>query len=84
MPEGDSTWEIRCLVMTNASLATRRPLSGFLLKPVDILDGRTSRGTKGARSDSQHHADETRLALFDAFPVGDDGETTPPGGTHTP
>lgn len=90
LPERDGAWEIRCLVMANASLATPRPLSGFLLRPVELLDGRASRSARppqGARrppEDCPSRADETRLALFDAFPVGDGGENAPPGGAQTP
>jgi hypothetical protein len=83
LAEGDGTWEIRCLVIANASLATPRPLSGFLLKPVELLPASSNahgpRGVGGTPEDSQHRAGETRLALFDAFPVGDDGENAPPG-----
>lgn len=85
LQEGEGTLEIRCLVIANANLATSRPLSGFLLRPVELLDGRASRtacDTRGARAvseNSQYRASETRLALFDAFPVGDDGEIAPPG-----
>ena len=90
LPEADDTWEIRCLVIANTSLATTRPLSGFLLKPVEIRDGRASRsalGLWGARrtpEESRNRAGESRLALFDAFPVNNDGENTPPGGAHPP
>jgi len=78
LPEGDGAWEIKCLVMTNASLATPRPLSGFLLKPVECLDGRASRDPRAASrtlEDHKNRADETRRALFEAFPVGDGGKT---------
>lgn len=84
LPEGNDTCEIRCLVMANASLATTRPLSGFLLKPVEILDGCASRSAPGFRDARraleriQNGAGETRRALFDAFPVKNDGENTPP------
>ena len=60
------------------------PLSGFLLKPVELLDGRASRGARGPRGacctpeHGQSHAGETRLALFDAFPVGDDEKSVLP------
>ncbi|WP_426421190.1 hypothetical protein [Bradyrhizobium genosp. A] len=89
VPEGDDMWEIRCIVVANASLVTSRPLSSFLLKPIEIQDGHAARAvgdTRGAHHtrDSQHRADETRLALFDAFPVGQDGEHPPPGLTFTP
>ncbi|WP_213736061.1 hypothetical protein [Bradyrhizobium sp. dw_411] len=90
LPEGGDMREIRCLVIANASLATPRPLSGFLMKPVELLDGPASRNVRrfrGARrtpEDSQHSANETRLALFDAFPVGDDGRKPPSGEVHTP
>ncbi len=89
LSEDDGTWEVRCLVIGNASLATPQPLSGFLLKPAEILDGCVSLSVRGFRragrtpEDSQNHAVETRLALFDAFPVGDDGETAPPGIANT-
>ncbi len=90
LSDGDDTREVRCLVVANASLATRRPLSGFLLKPVELLDGVMSRnarcrqGTRRRLEDNQDYAVETRLALFDTFPVGHDGEITPPGGALTP
>lgn len=90
LPEGDDMREIRCVVIAKASLATTRPLSGFLMKPVELLDRPASRSARGSRSqrrspeDSQHPAGETRPALFDAFPVGDDGGNPPPGGAHTP
>ncbi len=80
LPERDATREIRCRVMANANLATPRPLSGFLLKPIELFNGRAScsargrRGARGTPEDSQNCIGETRLALFDAFPVGDDGE----------
>lgn len=80
--EMDSTWEIRCFVVANASLATPQPLSGFLLKPVELLDGRVFRGAHQAHrtpEDNQNRAAETRLALFDAFPVDDDGENVRSG-----
>jgi hypothetical protein len=78
LPEGDGAWEIKCLVLANASLATPRPLSGFLLKPVECLDRRAPRDPHASRKleDHQNHADETRLALFEAFPVGDVGKTS--------
>lgn len=82
---GEDTWEIRCLVIANASLTTARPLSGFLLKPVEIRDERTSWSTSGLRSarrapeDIENRAGEARLALFDAFPVENDGKNAPPG-----
>jgi hypothetical protein len=75
LPESDNAWEIRCLVVANASLTTTRPLSGFLLKPVEILDGRAPRSARGSSDahrtpeDVQNRAGESRLALFDAFPV---------------
>jgi hypothetical protein len=84
LPEGDDTCEIRCLVMAHASLATTRPLSGFLLKPVEILDEGASRSAPDFRDARcaperiQNGAGESRLALFDAFPVNNDGETAPP------
>jgi hypothetical protein len=90
LPEGDNAWEIRCLVIANASLTTTRPLSGFLLKPVQILEGRTPRSARGpddARrtpEDIQNRAGESRLALFDAFPVDLDGENAPPGRARSP
>jgi hypothetical protein len=84
VPEGDDTCEIRCLVIASASLATTRPLSGFLLKPVEILEGCASPGIPGFRNARraleriQNGAGESRLALFDAFPVENDGENVPP------
>ena len=71
LPDGDDACEIRCLVIANASLATARPLSGFLLKPVEILN-------MCALELFQNGAGESRLALFDAFPVNNDGENVPP------
>jgi hypothetical protein len=88
--EGDDTWEIRCLVIANASLTTTRPLSGFLLKPFEILDGRASRSPPGlwgplrTPEDIRNRVGESRLALFDAFPVKNDGENVPPGGVCSP
>jgi len=90
LPEGDDTWEIRCLVIANASLSTTRPLSGFLLKPVEMLDGRVSRnaprlwGAHRTLKDFQNRAGESRLALFNAFPVDHDGENAPPGRARSP
>ena len=84
LPESDDTCEIRCFVLANASLATTRPLSGFLLKPVEILNGgalRNARGVQDAHSvleRIQNGAGECRLALFDAFPVNHDEENAPP------
>lgn len=54
LPEGDDACEVRCRVIANASLATPRPLSGFLLKPVEILNGGAPRsapasGTRAVR-----------------------------------
>jgi hypothetical protein len=89
-PEDDNAWEIRCLVIANASLTTIRPLSGFLLKPVEILDGRAPRSARGyddARrtpEDIQNRARESCLALFDAFPVDLDRENAPPGRARSP
>ncbi len=74
LPEGDGTWggiwEVRCLVIAHASLTTSRPLSGFLLKPVELFNARSARRSP---QDIQNRADECRLALFDAFPVDCDG-----------
>lgn len=88
LPEGDGAWEIRCLVVATTSLATSRPLSGFLLKPFEILNGRASRSVRrDARrtpESSQNLASETRLALFDAFPVEGDGENVLPEGGQPP
>jgi hypothetical protein len=84
LPEGDDTCAIRCVVLANASLATTRPLSGFLLKPVEILGGaalRNARGVQGAHAmleRIQNGAGECRPALFDAFPVNHDEENAPP------
>jgi hypothetical protein len=75
LPQGGDTCEIRCLVLANASLTTTRPLSGFLLKPVEFLDGCASRS---ALKIIRNGASESRLALFDAFPVRNDGEKVPP------
>lgn len=83
LSEGARLHEVRCLVIAHASLPTSRPLSGFLLKPVEILDGRASRSAPGRRparrapNDIRNGAGGARLALFDAFPVGDDGEEAP-------
>jgi len=88
--EGDTAWEVRCFVLANASLTTARPLSGFLLKPVEILDGHVSRNAPGlwgahrTLTDIQNRAGDSRLALFDAFPVSQDGENAPPGGGDLP
>jgi len=82
--------EIRCLVMANANLATIRPLSGFLLKPVELLDGRASCSAYGSLrarhtpKDRRNRAGETRLALFEAFPVDVDGENAPSRGGLPP
>jgi hypothetical protein len=90
LPEGDDLWEVRCLVIANASLTTVRPLSGFLLKPFEIIDGRASRGARGIRGvlrtpeEIQNCAGECRLALFNAFPVSNDGEKPPREGAHSP
>jgi hypothetical protein len=89
LPEGDDTWEIRCRVIANASLTTARPLSGFLLKPSEVLDGRASRsaalrGALRTPEEIQNRVGEYRLALFDAFPVNNDGKKPPPGGVHSP
>lgn len=90
LSEGDDTWEIRCLVIANVSLTTARPFSGFLLKPIEVLDRRTSCSARGpwrarrSPEENQNGAGETRPALFDAFPVGDDGENVLPGGAHAP
>jgi hypothetical protein len=87
--ESGGTWEIRCQVMANANLAILRPLSSFLLKPVGLLDGRAIRNARNPRSvrctpkSNQNRASETRLALFDAFPVGEDGKNAPPGGVRS-
>lgn len=83
LQRGSELREIRCLVVANASLATPRPLSGFLLKPTELRD--TSRGARN--TESAHRADgtelcpdETRRALFDAFPPPmTAGEQRPPG-----
>jgi hypothetical protein len=89
LPEGDDTWEIRCLVIANASLTTVRPLSGFLLKPFEILDGPASRSAHGfcdalhTPEDTKNRVGEYRLALFDAFPVKN-GEKPPPGEVRSP
>ncbi len=84
LSEGAGMTEIRCLVMAIASLATPRPLSGFLLKPVEFQDGHASRNgfgsTRPTPKDIQSRRGETRLALFHAFPVDDDGENAPPDG----
>lgn len=73
LSEGDGGWEIQCRVVANASLLTHQPLSGFLLKPVELFDRRTARRPKNPG----RQADEIRRALFEAFPVGDDGENAP-------
>jgi hypothetical protein len=84
LPEGDDISEIRCLVLANASLATTRPLSGFLLKPVELLNGYASSSVRGFRDArcalerTQNSEGESRRALFDAFPVNNDGENAPP------
>ena len=90
LPEGVNAWEVRCLVIANASLTTTRPLSGFLLKPVEILAGRAPRSARGAGdarrapADIQTRAGDCRLALFYAFPVDLDGENAPPGRARSP
>lgn len=90
LQEGDGRWEIRCLVTANINLATPWPLSGFLLKPVELFNGRASRSARNPRGahstpeDYQNRAGEIRLALFDAFPVDDDGKNAPPGERHPP
>ena len=90
LPQDHGAWEIRCLVTANANLATQRPLCGFLLKPFETFDRRASRRARGPQGagrtpkDNQNRASETRLALFDAFPVEDDGENALPGGARTP
>jgi hypothetical protein len=74
LPEGDDTCAIRCFVLANASLSTRRPLSGFLLKPVEILNCGALRNAPNVRDVRSvleridNGAGECRLALFDAFP----------------
>jgi hypothetical protein len=79
-----------CLVTANVNLATARPLSGFLLKPVELFNRRAScsahnpRSTRRTPANNQSCAGETRHALFDAFPVGGDGENAPPGGVYPP
>jgi hypothetical protein len=90
LPKEGGTWEIRCFVMANANLATPRPLSGFLLKPFELLDGHmprgahTSRGGSSNRQEYLSRAGETRLALLEAFPVIPDWENAPRGGVHRP
>ncbi|TXI12320.1 MAG: hypothetical protein E6Q76_01210 [Rhizobium sp.] len=80
LSDGDSGWEIHCRVVANANLVTDQPLSGFLLKPVELFDRRTERRPQ----DLGRQANEIRRALFEAFPVGDDGENAPlKGGAPT-
>lgn len=72
LKNGDEVWELRCHVTANASLATPRPLSGFLLKPVELrVASRDARDIGRAHriEENEHRAAETRLALFDAFPL---------------
>ncbi|MEI9984781.1 MAG: hypothetical protein WDN69_17175 [Aliidongia sp.] len=74
-------YEIRCLVLANASLETPYPLSGFLLKPVEFEGWSASQSAPDHRrvrhspEDIRIRESITRFALFDAFPVTDDGET---------
>lgn len=90
LPEEDGAGQIRCLVLANANLATRRPLSGFLLKPFEIVDGHRFTGAHHSPArpwtpeDDLNRASETRLALLDAFPVEDDRENPLPEGTPPP
>ena len=72
--------EIRCLVIAVARLDTTRPLSGFLLKPVERIDASVVGGpAKTPRMNKMRHGHDTRLALLDAFPVHPNGEEEPPG-----
>ncbi|MBR1221853.1 hypothetical protein JQ557_27885 [Bradyrhizobium sp. U87765 SZCCT0131] len=79
LPDGDDEWEVRCLVVASASLSTRRPLSGFLLKPMALFERRaTSDRLSGRASEDDHNrTDNTLVALFEAFPVAHDGKNTP-------
>lgn len=74
---GELDIEIRCLVLGIARLKVRRPLSGFLLKPMDIIEQRflqtPARGTHRPSRPGGNEM-ETRLALLDAFPVEDPEE----------
>lgn len=72
LTEGENAVELRCLVLGNAYLDTRRPLSGFLLQPVNHL-GRNAAKTGKL---SEQRTDE----MLDAFPVRPNGEKTPPDG----
>ncbi len=72
--------EIRCIVLGVASLRLHRPLSGFLLKPVEVV-GQHSLHMSAAHRRSlrsavevRNHPSETHLALFDAFPIDEPGE----------
>ncbi len=72
--------ELRCLVVAVARLDTTRPLSGFLLKPVERIDARIAcRPAKAPNNNRMQCGRETRLALLDAFPVHPNGEEEPPG-----
>jgi hypothetical protein len=69
-------WKIQCLIMANASLATSRPLSGFLLKPVELSEGRMPGGVPSRQmpKEIQEREGETRLALLEALPINNGGE----------
>ncbi|TCL62227.1 hypothetical protein [Rhizobium sp. BK251] len=84
---GEEVWELRCHVIANASLATPRPLSGFLLKPVELrVASRDARdiGRVHRIEENEHRAAETRLALFNAFPPPTLAGEQPPHGRPLP
>ena len=76
----DDAVEVRCLVIATAGLDTTRPLSGFLLKPVERIDARVAcRPAKASQKNRTQHGHDIRLVLLDAFPVHPNGEEEPPG-----
>jgi hypothetical protein len=60
LPNGDDTLQIRCLVVANASLTTARPLSGFLLKPVEIRHEHASGSSPALRGAAGEVLSQTR------------------------
>ena len=76
----DGAIELRCRVIAAARLETSRPLSGFLLKPVERINARGAIGQRHRTTQNKsRHGDETRLALLSQFPVHPNGEQKPPG-----
>lgn len=81
--EDDKVLQIRCKLLACTPLALQQPLTGFLLRPIGIMDERASKnGLRSARKSndkSTSNADAVHAALFQAFPVHEDGEYVPPG-----